>query len=445
MPIAAEAIPGLVSQMWQNRLNEMLHLDKLRRYARGEAGGPDLPEGTSDDIKALSRIAIKNVIGLVVDSFNQNLSVVGFRDADAKDNAAAWSLWQRNRMDDRQSEVHRSALVYGTGYVVVSPGDRHPRFRARTPRQIWTLYADPHADEFPLCAMETWVDYTTGTPRMRGLFMDDGYFYPIDLGAVLSTGIALPLHVTSVGDPKQHGAGVCPVVRFVNERDAEDLVRGEVEPLIVLQKAINAVNLDRLIVSRFGAFPQKVISGWTAGRSEVLAASASRVWTFEDESVKATALPAASVEPYNSLITEMMEHVAMVAQISPSQVTGKMVNLSAEALAAGEANQQRKIKGKRDSFGESWEAVLRLGARIDGDAETADDDNAEVVWRDTEARSFGAVVDGVGKLAAQGIPIDEMLTLIPGLSQQQISSIKGRVGSMAEVRSILEARAGGDG
>jgi hypothetical protein len=110
------------------------------------------------------------------------------------------------------------------------------------------------------------------------------------------------------------------------------------------------------------------------------------------------------MEQYNSVLAEMLEHVAMVAQISPAQVSGKLINVSAEALAAAEANQQRKLQSKRDSFGESWEQTFRLAAEIDGDTATSLDESSEVVWRDTEARAFGAIVDGISKLAAAVCP-----------------------------------------
>ena len=116
-----------------------------------------------------------------------------------------------------------------------------------------------------------------------------------------------------------------------------------------------------------------------------------------------------------------------------------MVNISGDALAAAEANQQRKLASKRETIGESWEQVLRLGLSMAGDnLDTQDDDvAAEVVWRDTEARSFAGVVDGVTKLAAAGIPIEHLLTLVPGMTQQQIQGIKeslrgGQVGSLVE-------------
>ena len=447
--LSHDEIADLTGKMWTMHQSERVQFDLLHEYVRGERGLPVVPEDASDEVKQLARLAPKNVLSLVRDSFAQNLSVVGYRTATSKQNLPAWQMWQRNRMDARQAEVYRPALTYGVSYVTVTPSGKGPVFRPRSPRQLIAVYEDPQVDAWPQYALETWIDTSDAKPTRKGLLIDDEYTYPLDFGEIpagsaeRSTDIARSLRVTneSFGKPIEHNAGVCPVVRYVNGRDAEDLIVGEIEPLITLQRAINSVNFDRLIVSRFGAFPQKVISGWTGSKQEVLAASASRVWTFDDESVKAQNFAAASVEPYNSLLTEMMEHVAMVAQISPAQVTGKMINVSAEALAAAEANQQRKLGSKRDSFGESHEQLLQLGAVMDDDPDTAADINAEVVWRDTEARSFGSVVDGVTKLAAAGIPIEELLTMIPGMTQQQILGIRDNMQS-ARVRDLVASLSG---
>lgn len=434
-------IRALVSDMWTLHLAERNWLDRIYDYANGLRGRPDVPEGASAEVKELARLSVKNVVALVRDSFAQNLSVVGYRDATARENDPAWDIWQQNRMDARQAEVHRPALTYGAAYVTVTPGEDGPVLRTRSPRQILAVYDDPVIDAWPQYALETWVTTRNAKPHRRGMFYDTRYVYHLDLGA-LSVGdttaeqarVSRPISVVDVTDITEHGATfggrpVCPVVRFINGRDADDMVVGEIAPLMLLQQAINSVNFDRLIVSRFGANPQRVITGWSGSASDVLKASAMRVWTFDDPDVRAQAFPPASVEPYNAILEEMLHHVAMVAQISPSQVTGKMVNVSAEALAAAEANQQRKLAAKRESFGESWEQVLRLAAEM-RDGQPADDEinaGAEVVWRDTEARSFAAVVDGVTKLAGAGVPIEHLLTLVPGMTQQQIAGIKASI------------------
>lgn len=441
-PMERNAISALISDMWQLHMSERAWLDRIYEYTNGLRGRPDIPEGASQEVRDLAKLSVKNVLGLVRDSFAQNLSVVGYRAATARENAPAWDLWQRNRMDARQAEVHRPALTYGAAYVTVTPGvDGVPVLRPRSPRQILATYIDPALDPWPQYALETWVTQRNAKQRRMGVLYDDTYMYTLDLGA-LSTGdtaaeiarVTRPISVLEVIDVVRHGATyegepVCPVIRFVNSRDADDMIVGEIAPLILQQQAINSVNFDRLLVSRFGAQPQRVITGWAGNKAEVLKASAMRIWTFEDPDVKTQSFPQASVEPYNAILDEMLQHVAMTAQISPSQVTGKIVNVSAEALAAAEANQQRKLAAKRESFGESWEQTLKLAAEMYGEnpdaaQETTAEAGAEVIWRDTEARSFAAVVDGVTKLAGAGVPIEHLLTVVPGMTQQQIQAIK---------------------
>lgn len=447
--LSEKQISALVGDMWTLHLGELVWLDQLYDFTKGLRGRPEVPDGSLQEVKEIAKLSVKNVLGMVRDSFAQNLSVVGYRRATALQNDPAWRMWQRNRMDARQAEVYRPAITYGSAYASALPGGSGPVFRIRSPRQMLATYIEPQLDAWPQYALETWIDKTDAKPRRKGWLLDDEFVYPLDLGEV-STLLADPSHTVPVtiaeyGTPWRHGATadgdlVCPVVRFVNDRDADDMIVGEIAPLLVDQQAINEVNFDRLIVARFGAFPQKVITGWSGSRSEVLRAAASSVMAFEDDNVKAQTFAAASLDGYNALLEEMVAAVAMKAQISPAQVVGKMVNLSAEALAAAEANQQRKLTAKRESFGESWEQLLRLGAAMDGDEETAIDYGAEVIWRDTEARSFGAVVDGLVKLAGVGVPIEALLSMVPGMTQQQIVGVQNSLRTRQVTALVDELR-----
>jgi len=238
-----------------------------------------------------------------------------------------------------------------------------------------------------------------------------------------------------VGEPWKHGATydgkpVVPVVRFPNELTADDRApRGEVEPLIQEQRAINSVNFDRLAVSRFSAFKQKVVIGWSAEPDQIASAAASEVWTFEDSKndIEVKTLDASPLSPYDALLREQTEHVALISGVPAYQITGSLQNVSQETAALAEAPLQRKLGLKQDILGEAWETVIRIAMGMSG--ETAPDDAAEVLWAETEARSFAGVVDGIYKLAtipadAQGIPVEELLDLIPGMNQQKLASIK---------------------
>lgn len=448
MSIDPEDIPDIISKMWLIQLNELGKFDNIDEYCDGKRGKPELPSNASREVKAIRDKCVYNVLDLVVDAFVQNLSVIGYRDAAAEQDADGWNDWQRNKMDARQAEIYTPTVKYGAGYVVVSPSPAGPVWRPRSPRQILCLYDDAQIDEWPQYALETWVDKTDGKPRRKGIFLDDTFEYPVDLGEIQtpprrSDGqvkrAIFSLGQDSIGDPVPHFAGVCPVVRYCDRRDSEKIIEGEVERLIGDQQTINEVNFDRLIVARFGAFPQKVIRGWTGSKEEVLSASARKVWTFDDgpNEVAVDQLPAASLDPYNTLLGDLVEHVAVRAQISPLYITGKLVNVSADTVAAAEANQQRKLTAMRESFGESHEQLLDLTRRMAGRGGA--DVAAEVVWRDTEARAFGVIADGVIKVAQAiqtGAPIMPLLSLLPGVSPSMVAAMQKQAAASAQQEMV---------
>jgi hypothetical protein len=410
------------SRLWRLHLDERSEHDRIRGYLRGDLGRPSLPPGASGELQELARMSVKNVISLVVDSFVQSLSLVGFRSPSDDADAAVWDVWQRERMDARQAEVHRAAVTYGTSYVRESFGeDGAIGFHVRSPREIYAEYNDPSRDEWPTLALETWQERDGSRTVTRGMLWDSVAFYPVSIG-----GNSKSSRVdASVGSP--HGFPHCPIVRFINERDTETSLVGEVEPLIVDQQAINAVNFDRLVVSRFGAFPQKYIFGWAPeDKDELERMSAMRVWAIDNpaQDMQAGTFSPANVTAYNQILDEMIAHVAVKARVPVFALTGQISNVGTETVALIDSPNQRKVKAKRLSFGESWEQALRLYASVSG-ANVPED--AEVVWDDTDARSFAQVVDGVSKLVAAGVPVSELIDQIPGLTQQKVDAINDAI------------------
>lgn len=424
--LAPDDVADVARLLWSQHQNELALHDAAHDYLRGLRGVPEIPEGAGDELGDIARMSVKNVLRLVVDAFAQNLSVSGYRSPEADTDSEVWQAWQAQRLDARQSEAIRPALTYGSSFAVV---DSMGGVRLRTPRQLLSMYADPSVDQWPAYALETWIDYSGRTPERRGCLIDDEAFYTFSLGrtrnGVVGEDRVRRIQIGDSVETTPHDFGVAPVARFINDRDAEDVVVGEVRPLIPQQRAINAVNFDRLTVSRYGAFPQKYAIGWApATASELVKASVVRLQAFDDPEVKVGTFAQASVEPYNSILQEMLAHVAMTAQIPISSVTGSIANLSADALALAEGPYQRKLAAKRESFGETWEQVLMLMGQAQG---IPVPDDAEVVWRSGEVRSFAQVVDGITKLEATGIPVTELLEDIPGWSQQRIDSVTASV------------------
>ena len=54
-------------------------------------------------------------------------------------------------------------------------GGYYEAYWPRSPRQLIAVYADPQLDEWPLYALETWVDQSGGKRTRRGMFIDDQF------------------------------------------------------------------------------------------------------------------------------------------------------------------------------------------------------------------------------------------------------------------------------
>ncbi|HEY4268306.1 MAG TPA: phage portal protein [Galbitalea sp.] len=453
--LSPDEVVDVTRDLWKRLQCELPEHDRVRGYALGRRGVPSIPEGAGDELADLARLSVMNVLKPVVDAFS-SISVEGFRSPADETNGDVWDLWQADRLDARQSEVYRPAVQYGSAYTVALKDST----RIRSPRQMIAVYTDPSMDLWPIYALEHWIDHSGTKPVRRGFLYDDEFAYPVSLGnagirvrridgdefSQQSVRIGYEPGTETAHGGAVDGEAVCPAVRFVNDRDTEDCVIGEVSPLITNQRAINAVNFDRLVVSRFGAFPQKYAIGWAASSSDELArVSAARLMAFDDENIKVGDFAQASVEGYNAILGEMKVHVAKTAHVPVGAVVESAQNVGADTIAALDAPYQAKLDAKRRSFGESWEQHLALKAAMNG---VTVPDDAEVVWDTSEARSFAQVIDGISKLvAADPSLLPELLQDIPGWNQQRVDAARAalRRGAGSRVLNALRGAASATG
>jgi len=428
---------------WGVRTARRSRLERNRDYRHGRGGIVALEEGASDELQNLAKVSRLNMCGVGVKTFKRGLSVVGYRSPTAEDDDPAWKWWQEHRLDARQGQVYDHALTYSEGFVSVLPDDRMGD-KARpviwSPLSAVVDYDEPD-DLFPATALllrrtaEGWsvlmVDNKTVTPgrlvaKGNGTTEDRRTLDGVRVGDVEVT-----------GEPWEHGAtydgrAVCPVVRFSDESSDEgEQSRGIVEPLIDLARAMNVVNFNRLVVAQYGAHDQKLIIGWSTSKDRLIKLGAAHIGAIDEhpDDVRVDRWQASPLSPYNELVRELREQFALEAAI-PLWAAGSISNVSTDTAAMIESAHQRELGIKKDSFGESWEQVIRLAMSMSGLPEP--DAEAEMVWRETQARAFGAVVDGITKLAAipadaAGVPVEEMLDMIPGMTQQRIKAIQDTI------------------
>lgn len=407
----ADAV-SLATDLYKVHEAEEDHLDRIEDYVEGKHSSVYVPKTARREFQWIVNRSRVNVLPLVVDTLAQSLYVVGYRPARSSENAAPWEIWQANRMDARQSGVHRAALTYGVSFVIGLPGDPAPVLKARSPKDLTAVYEDVVDDEWPLYALEDMP------AKGRYRLYDATHVYDLleddaDRFTFLSAA--------------EHGFGYCPIVRFLNRYDLDGHVVGEVQPLIPLQDQINFTTFGLLMAQQYAAFRQRWVTGMAIPEDdkgqaiEPLNVAVNRLLVAEDPDTKFGEFGQTDLGGYIESRESTLRHLATISQVPPHNLLGQMANLSAEALAAAEAGQSRKIAERKASFGESWEQVLRMAAAFAGDFESANDMGAQVVWRDTEARSLSSTVDALGKLAQMlGVPPQELWDQIPGVSAQDV-------------------------
>lgn len=454
-----------------NDMNGMLdkertQLDVLRLYVTGQQRMPIIvPQDAPLEVREMARISRINLIKIVVESLIESLFVDNFRSVDppaddADDPAKAiWAVWQANRFDAKQSALYRAVFTYGYGYERIVPGEdqrtgeKRPVMRAVSPRRMTALYFDDN-DDWPAYTLER---RRQGRHTIFELTDEEGLVYTLGRDDHKRFGV--------LGDPVDTGLGYNPTIRFM---DAEDLdlddepvpgalpaptgnqtcvVAGQVAPLMTLQDQADTTTFSLKGAEWYSAFRQRYIKGWTPGnRAEKMRMGASQVWSFEDhpDDIELGEFNQTELSGFINSRSETARFVATLSQTPVHELIGELVNLSAEALAAAEAGRDRKVGERKTGMGESHEQ----GAQVIGDligVEVPDD--FEVVWRDTSARAFSAIVDGLGKLAQMlQIPPEMLWDRIPGFTRQDVERAKllaAQGDSIGQLTSLLDRQAGG--
>lgn len=421
---------------------ELVALNRIDRWARWEHDDPHIPRAATREYQELIGRSQTPWLTLVVTSVAQSLFVEGYRDKSGED-SPAWTYWQQNGLDRRQAAVHRDAVKYGTAYATVLPGvdilgDPMPTIRGVSPRSMVAFYDEDDLDaDFPEMALE--VRKLRGGGRKLKLY---------DSLAVHNFMQDSESGLRFVGS-REHGARVCPVVRFANQLDNEGRSSGEVEPYISVAARIDQTTFDRLVTQRFNSWIVRTVTGMAQPELDEEANVAAIRLRQEDLLVAESpdtqfgSLPATPLDGFIAAKDADIRDLAAVTQTPPHHLLGQVSNLSAEALAAAEATLARKVEERRHAFGESWEQTLRLAAWIDGNEAAAADTESQVRWRDVESRSLAQTADALGKLAQMlGVPPQALWERIPGVTQQDVEAWKAMAEDNALDMLMNEVRAG---
>lgn len=422
--IAAGEVREYVAEVfYPHFIDKKSEYDHIKHWATGCQPDYLLDPDASSEKRALLKLAKSPWLGLVVDTFAQCLYVDGYRSEGSKENIPGpWSTWNANQMQARQVAIHRAALTYGHAYAsallgTALDGSDQAVLRGWSPRRCLALYEDSVSDDWAKYALVLLQDGKT----IR--FFDDQFWYDVPMPAAGDFPEDLPM--TQVF----HGTGVVPIVRYLNTMDLDGRVLGEVEKLVPIASRIDKTLFDRLLTQHYNSFKIITATGLdelTADASDEDAAAAEqelsqnrRVLATGNPDAQFGVIPETDLAPFVAAYESDLATLESVSQLPPSW-SSRLVNLSADALAAARASTTQKIFERKTNFGASHNQLMRLAAHLEGDREAAGDFEATVTWADTEVRSLSQVVDAWGKASQMlGVPKWATWMKLPGVTEDE--------------------------
>jgi hypothetical protein len=141
---------------------------------------------------------------------------------------------------------------------------------------------------------------------------------------------------------------------------------------------------------------------------------------FTGDDVKVTEWTAANLEAYSNIIEVAVGHIAAQTRTPQHYLSGKMTNISGDALLAAETGLVKRVEEKQIWFGQALREMFRLVALAQGNDAKADAiAGGRVLWADAESRSHSQLADALLKLKQIGFPF-EWIALKYGLTPTEI-------------------------
>lgn len=425
-----EKIKALFDRLSSKLSRQQTECDRVDSWMRPVTRGFELPRKATREHRALADLSRTPWLRLVVDNVVQAMYVDNIVATDGPSEDLR-RLWYSNGLQSAQIANHRAMIAYGHSYgVAQASSEGMARVRFVSPNRMAVEY-EALGDPYPSAALEV-LDARVGSYRLS---------VPGQTFA-LRQGVPVPGSVMDglvVGEPAPTGLAFVPVVRFANQEDLDGRVIGEVEPFIPSAARINKTSYDRLLAQHFNSWKVKTATGLelpslldedgeptdqldpAATERLKLQLRQDDILVAEDPEAKFGTLDATALDPFVNSWRADIEALAAVSQTPAHALTGMMVNLSAEALAAARAPLTQKVYERQQNASAAYSRLLRAAAGLSGWGDIAADDMVRATWQDMEIRSLSQAVDALGKAAQMlGIPAEGLWHKIPGVESSDV-------------------------
>ena len=398
------------------------------------------------------RFAI-NYCATVVNAVWERLIVAALASKDEAFSEAAWTWWQRNRMDEKQDGVHRGTIRDGEYFVIVDdpedPNEPWPHF---TPHPRYTdpieggtgfgckaHYPDDMTSRPMKFATKRWTAPTLLPNRKVVTAQRMTVYYPDQIRKyrqAARTGesgwvphqdekdVSWPVPwKDALGRP----LGI-PVVHFRNPDE-----KSEIWDAVPPQDAINKTAIDILAAADSAGFPIRIAQGFSATTDGKPPASdgdnylelTPGCWIEIPKDASAETLEAADLTP---LLNALDGWITKLAQVTDTPAN--RFQITRQIAAEGTLKQQEavllsKVRVRQVRFGNSWEDVLYMARRLANTVNAGLNEDAllEVEWTPAATRDEKEHIETLGlKRERLNIPL-ETLWAEAGYSQEDIDAM----------------------
>lgn len=375
-------------------LEEQQAIQLARSYHAGDQIA-HLTERAQEFLELNTNIKFRlNICQTIVEAVLDELNVVGFDTAEAKDaegnrKQAQWAsdLWKLNRMDSLQNDVHEAALRDREAFVIVDwdKEKKRPRFTFHerfvsteaggNGTGVWMVYENDDPNQPAIAAVKQWAETFEESGRLV-THERRTIYYPDRIEKWINN-VGGWIRYETDGEPsvipwlrKKKPLGI-PVIHFKNYG-----IMPEAWDALPLQDAINKTALDILaaadatgfrIYAAFGFYPTTDGGAPKADGSNLMTIAPGVVVGTNKPKDQASfdAIEGSDIEP---LMNSLKDWISLAAQITSTPVSRFVMTrqvAGAETVKEQDKPLRRKAGKRRTLFGNAWEDVMTIARVLD--------------------------------------------------------------------------------
>jgi len=377
-----------------------------------------------------------------VDWIDSRSCVEGFRigGTDEPDDAL-WKIWQRNDLDEEQSENNVASLVTGASYMMVGPGDDGSALMTVEAPESVSVEIDPRTRKV-IAALKRWKS--------------DESLATEDMGELHLPGRIIPFVDGQAETERTQKSTEIGVIPFWNRRRR---LRGhsELTALKPIVDAANQVATNMLAGVEHHAVPRKYALGVSEENFKDKDGNPIPAWKIATGAVWVNPYdednPQAKVEVgqfaqsdlrnFHETIMLLGRIGAGLCDIAPHEFGFGVADnpASADGIEAAKESGVRRVERILVARGGAYEKAMRLAATIEGrDPEKMV--QLETVWRDPSTPTKAAKTQAAVTALTSGLADLRQAREDAGYSDTQIKAMEAREAEADPLNLLAKARAG---